>query len=285
MVEKKKILKKKLIINLVFIILISIIFLVFYLNNSSQKENEKPYEKLFDLSEIHEVSFSRNSFEMRAKKINNSWTINSPTNARMSLNILEKINYLNNFNSFEKVTINKNSIFLNSKPSFTLTIDGLVFEFGIINSVVNKQYLFFDRQVYLVPTFFSNNFSDDIITYIEKTIIPSKLDINKIEFPNWTYYENTLYNKLDNSKKYNLPSEWTKLWTSSLASDLSIDPIEFKSFIIFEDLEDNKYKLFFKETKNGFMFKFQEETYIYKLSKESSLRLLEPWTFLNARAS
>ena len=61
----------------------------------------------------------------------------------MSLNILEKINYLNNFNSFEKVTINKNSIFLNSKPSFILTVDGLVFEFGIINSVVNKQYLIF----------------------------------------------------------------------------------------------------------------------------------------------
>ena len=156
-------------------------FFCFYLNNS-QKEDGKSYEKLFDLSEIHEVSFSRNSFEMRAKKINNSWTINSPINARMSLNILEKINYLNNFNSFEKVTINKNSIFLNSKPSFTLTIDGLVFEFGIINSVVNKQYLFFDRQVYLVPTFFSNNFSDDIITYVEKTIIPSKLEIKKLSF-------------------------------------------------------------------------------------------------------
>ena len=63
---KRKDIKKKLIINLVFIILISIIFLVFYLNNSSQKENEKPYEKLFDLSR-HEVSFSRNSFEIRAK--------------------------------------------------------------------------------------------------------------------------------------------------------------------------------------------------------------------------
>ena len=199
MVEKKKILKKKLIINLVFIIFISIIFL-FFISIIIVKKKTKILRKLFDLSEIHEVSFSRNSFEMRAKKINNSWTINSPTNARMSLNILEKINYLNNFNSFEKVTINKNSIFLNSKPSFTLTIDGLVFEFGIINSVVNKQYLFFDRQVYLVPTFFSNNFSDDIITYIEKTIIPSKLEIKKIEFPNWTYYENSLYNKLDNSK-------------------------------------------------------------------------------------
>jgi len=285
MVEKKKILKEKLIINLVFIIFISIIFFAFYLNNNKQKENEKPYKKLFDLSEIEEVSFSRDSFEIRAKKINNSWAINSPTNARMSLNILEKINYLNNFNSFEKVNINKNSIFLNSKASFTLKIDGLVFEFGIINSVVNKQYLFFDRQVYLVPTFFSNNFSDDIISYIEKTIIPSKFEINKIQFPNWTYYENTLYNKLDNLEKYTLPSEWKKLWTSSLSSDLSIDPIEFKSFIIFVDLKDNEYKLFFKETNNGFMFKFQEETYIYKLGKESSLRLLEPWTFLNARAS
>ena len=38
------------------------------------------------------------------------------------------------------------------------------------------------RQVYLVPTFFSNNFSDDIITYIEKTIIPSKLEIKKLSF-------------------------------------------------------------------------------------------------------
>ena len=285
MVEKKKILKKKIIINLVFIIFISIIFLIFYLNNNSQKENEKHYAKLFELSEIQEVSFARDSFKMRAKKINNSWTTNSPTNARMSLNILEKINYLNNFNSFEKVNIDKNSIFLNSKASFTLMIDDLVFEFGITNSVVNKQYLYFDRQVYLVPTFFSNNFSDDIITYIEKTIIPSKLEINKIEFPNWTFYENSLYNKLDNSKKFTLPSEWTKLWTSSLSSELSVEPIDFESFIIFEDIKDNKYKLFFKETKNGFIFKFQEETYNYKLSKESSLRLLEPWTFLNARAS
>ena len=282
MVEKKKILKKKLIINLVFIIFISIIFFIFYLNNNSQKENEKHYEKLFELSEIQEVSFARDSFKMRAKKINNSWTINSPTNARMSLNILEKINYLNDFNSFEKVNIDKNSIFFKSKASFTLMIDDLVFEFGITNSVVNKQYLFFDRQVYLVPTFFSNNFSDDIITYIEKTIIPSKLEINKIEFQNWTFYENLLHNKLDNSKKYTLPSEWTKLWTSSLSSELSVDPIEFESFIIFEDQKDNQYKLFFKESKNGFLFKFQDETYIYKLSKESSLRLLEPWIFFNA---
>ena len=90
---KEKDIKKKLIINLVFIILISIIFLVFYLNNS-QKENEKSYEKLFDLSEIQEVYFSRDSFEMLAKKINNSWAINTPISARMSLNILEKINYL-----------------------------------------------------------------------------------------------------------------------------------------------------------------------------------------------
>ena len=232
MVEKKKILKKKLIINLVFIIFISIIFFVFYLNNS-QNEDGKSYEKLFDLSEIQEVYFSRDSFEMRAKKTNNSWTINTPINARMSLDILEKINYLNDFNSFEIVNINKNSIFANAKASFTLKIDDLVFEFGILNSVVNKQYLFFDRQVYLVPTFFSNNFSDDIITYIEKTIIPSKLEIKKIEFPNWTFYENSLYNKLDNSKKYILPSEWKKLWTSTLSSDLSVDKIKFESFITF----------------------------------------------------
>ena len=53
----------------------------------------------------------------------------------------------------------------------------------------------------------------------------------------------------------------------------------------FEDFKDNKYKLFFKETKNSFMFRFQEENYIYKLSKESTLRLIEPWIFLNARAS
>ena len=131
MVEKKKILKKKLIINLVFIIFISIIFFVFYLNNT-QNENLKSNTELFNLSEIQEVYFSRDSFEMRAKKINNSWTINSPSNARMSLNILEKVNYLNDFNSFEKVNINKNSIFANSKASFTLKIDDLVFEFGIL---------------------------------------------------------------------------------------------------------------------------------------------------------
>jgi len=285
MVEKKKILKKKLIINLVFIIFISIIFFVFYLNKNSQKEDGKSYEKLFDLSEIQEVYFSRDSFEMLAKKTNNSWTINTPINARMSLDILEKINYLNDFNSFEIVNINKNSIFANAKASFTLKIDGLVFEFGILNSVVNKQYLLFDGQVYLVPTFFSNNFSDDIFTYIEKTIIPSKLEIKTIEFPNWTYHENSIYNKLDSSKKYTLPSDWKKLWTSTLSSEISVDKIKFESFITFLDFKDNKYKLFFKETNNSFMFRFQDENYIYKLSKESTLRLIEPWIFLNARAS
>ena len=285
MVEKKKILKKKLIINLVFIIFISIIFFVFYLNKNSQKEDGKSYEKLFDLSEIQEVYFSRDSFEMLAKKTNNSWAINTPISARMSLDILEKINYLNDFNSFEIVNINKNSIFANAKASFILKIDDLVFEFGILNSVVNKQYLLFDGQVYLVPTFFSNNFSDDIFTYIEKTIIPSKLEIKTIEFPNWTYHENSLYNKLDSSKKYTLPSDWKKLWTSTLSSEISVDKIKFESFITFLDLKDNKYKLFFKETKNSFMFRFQDENYIYKLSKESTLRLIEPWIFLNARAS
>lgn len=285
MVEKKKILKKKLIINLVFIIFISIIFFVFYLNKNSQKEDGKSYEKLFDLSEIQEVYFSRDSFEMLAKKTNNSWAINTPVSARMSLDILEKINYLNDFNSFEIVNINKNSIFANAKASFILKIDDLVFEFGILNSVVNKQYLLFDGQVYLVPTFFSNNFSDDIFTYIEKTIIPSKLEIKTIEFPNWTYHENSLYNKLDSSKKYTLPSDWKKLWTSTLSSEISVDKIKFESFITFLDFKDNKYKLFFKETKNSFMFRFQDENYIYKLSKESTLRLIEPWIFLNARAS
>ena len=285
MVEKKKILKKKLIINLVFIIFISIIFFVFYLNKNSQKEDGKSYEKLFDLSEIQEVYFSRDSFEMLAKKTNNSWAINTPISARMSLDILEKINYLNDFNSFEIVNINKNSIFANSKASFTLKIDDLVFEFGILNSVVNKQYLLFDGQVYLVPTFFSNNFSDDIFTYIEKTIIPSKLEIKTIEFPNWTYHENSIYNKLDSSKKYTLPSDWKKLWTSTLSSEISVDKIKFESFITFLDFKDNKYKLFFKETKNSFMFRFQDENYIYKLGKESTLRLIEPWIFLNARAS
>ena len=285
MVEKKNILKKKLIINLVFIIFISIIFFVFYLNNNSQKEDGKSYEKLFDLSEIQEVYFSRDSFEMLAKKTNNSWAINAPINARMSLDILEKINYLNDFNSFEIVNINKNSIFANAKASFTVKIDDLVFEFGILNSVVNKQYLLFDGQVYLVPTFFSNNFSDDIFTYIEKTIIPSKLEIKTIEFPNWTYHENSIYNKLDSSKKYTLPSDWKKLWTSTLSSEISVDKIKFESFITFLDFKGNKYKLFFKETKNSFMFRFQNENYIYKLGKESTLRLIEPWIFLNARAS
>ena len=118
---------------------------MFFISIIVKKENGKSYEKLFDLSEIQEVYFSRDSFEMRAKKTNNSWTINTPINARMSLDILEKINYLNDFNSFEIVNINKNSIFDNAKASFTLKIDGLVFEFGILNSVVNKQYLFFDR--------------------------------------------------------------------------------------------------------------------------------------------
>ena len=89
MVEKKKILKKKLIINLVFIIFISIIFFVFYLNKT-QNENLKSNKKLFDLSEIQKVYFSRDSFEMLAKKINNSWTINKPISARMSLDIFEK---------------------------------------------------------------------------------------------------------------------------------------------------------------------------------------------------
>lgn len=285
MVEKKKILKKKLIINLVYIVCISIIFFVFYLYKNIQKDNEKLNERLFDLSLIEDVYISRDFFEMQAKKVNNSWTIKLPINARMSLNILEKVNYLNDFNSFEKVNINKNSIFSNSKASFTLKIDDLLFEFGIINSVVNKQYLLFNGQVYLVPTFFSNNFSDDIITYIEKTIIPSKLEIKKIEFTDWTYYENTLYNKSDNSKKYILPVEWKKLWSSSLSSELLIDSILFPQFIVLEDYNNNKYKLFFKETINSFMFKFQSETYIYKLSKESTLRLIEPWTFFNARAS
>ena len=45
MVEKKKILKKKLIINLVFIIFISIIFFVFYLNKT-QNENENLIRKI-----------------------------------------------------------------------------------------------------------------------------------------------------------------------------------------------------------------------------------------------
>ena len=107
----------------------------------------------------------------------------------------------------------------------------------------------------------------------------------KLSFPNWTYYENSLYNKLDSSKKYTLPSDWKKLWTSTLSSEISVDKIKFESFITFLDFKDNKYKLFFKETKNSFMFRFQEENYIYKLSKESTLRLIEPWIFLNARAS
>ena len=50
-----------------------------------------------------------------------------------------------------------------------------------------------------------------------------------------------------------------------------MDKIKFESFITFIDFKDNKYKLFFKETKNTFMFRFQEENYIYKLSKESIL--------------
>ena len=156
---------------------------MFFILTKLKNENLKSNKKLFDLSEIQKVYLSRDSLEMQAKKINNSWTISKPISARMSSDIFEKINYLNDFNSFEMVNINKNSIFANAKASFTLKIDNLVFKFGILNSVVNKQYLFFDEKVYLVPTFFSNNFSDDIITYIEKTIIPSKLEIKKLSFP------------------------------------------------------------------------------------------------------
>jgi hypothetical protein len=285
MVEKKKILKKKLILNLLFLFLISIIFTFFYLFNNNQVNNEELSEKLFELSEINTIYIYRDSLRIQAEKLNNRWIIKSPINGRMSSNIIEKINYLNDFNSFEKVNINKNSIFTNSKASFTLKIDDLMFEFGNVNSIVNKQYLFFNDQVYLVPTFFSNNFSNDIITYIEKTIIPSKLKINKIEFINWIYSENSLYNKLDNSKKYVLPVEWKNLWTNTFSSLLTIEPIQFQTFIILEDSNNNKYKLFYNETSNSFLFKFQSETYIYKLSKESTLRLLEPWTFLNARTS
>jgi hypothetical protein len=285
MVEKKKILKKKLILNLLFLFLISIIFTFFYLFNNNQANNEELSEKLFELSEINTIYIYRDSLRIQAEKLNNRWIIKSPINGRMSSNIIEKINYLNDFNSFEKVNINKNSIFTNSKASFTLKIDDLMFEFGNVNSIVNKQYLFFNDQVYLVPTFFSNNFSNDIITYIEKTIIPSKLKINKIEFINWIYSENSLYNKLDNSKKYVLPVEWKNLWTNTFSSLLTIEPIQFQTFIILEDSNNNKYKLFYNETSNSFLFKFQSETYIYKLSKESTLRLLEPWTFLNARTS
>jgi hypothetical protein len=285
MVEKKKILKKKLILNLLFLFLISIIFTFFYLFNNNQVNNEELSEKLFELSEINTIYIYRDSLRIQAEKLNNRWIIKSPINGRMSSNIIEKINYLNDFDSFEKVNINKNSIFTNSKASFTLKIDDLMFEFGNVNSIVNKQYLFFNDQVYLVPTFFSNNFSNDIITYIEKTIIPSKLKINKIEFINWIYSENSLYNKLDNSKKYVLPVEWKNLWTNTFSSLLTIEPIQFQTFIILEDSNNNKYKLFYNETSNSFLFKFQSETYIYKLSKESTLRLLEPWTFLNARTS
>ena len=285
MVEKKKILKKKIILNLLFLFLISIIFFVFYLFNNTQLNNEKLSKKLFELSQIKKIYINRDSFEIQAEKYNNKWIIKSPFNGRMSSNIIEKINYLNDFNSFEKVNINKNSIFTNSTASFTLKIDDLIFEFGNVNSIVNKQYLLLNDQVYLVPTFFSNNFSNDVTTYIEKTIIPSKLKIKKIEFTNWIYSENSLYNKLNNSKRYLLPDDWENLWDSTFSSDLTIEPIQFHKFIILEDQNKNKYKLFFKETSNSFLFKFHSETYIYRLSKESTLRLIKPWTFLNARTS
>ena len=124
-----------------------------------------------------------------------------------------------------------------------------------------------------------------LLRILKKQLFQANLKSKKLSFPNWTYYENSLYNKLDNSKKYILPSEWKKLWTSTLSSEISVDKIKFESFITFLDFKDNKYKLFFKETKNSFMFRFQDENYIYKLSKESTLRLIEPWIFLNARAS
>ena len=79
------------------------------------KKKTESLRKLFDLSEIQEVYFSRDSFEMLAKKQIN-WAINTPISARMSLDILEKINYLNDFNSFEIVNINKIKFLIMLKP-------------------------------------------------------------------------------------------------------------------------------------------------------------------------